>query len=66
MDNVRYKKDLEEHNVIFPKTTPPEPIYYQLEDSLERLYDEWNYYHLETAKSDCINRQGDCSVVWQK
>ena len=40
MDNVRYKKDLEEHNVIFPKTTPPEPIYYQLEDSLERLYDE--------------------------
>jgi regulatory protein YycH of two-component signal transduction system YycFG len=19
----------------------------------------WNYYHLETAKSDCINRQGD-------
>jgi hypothetical protein len=39
MDNVRYKKDLEEHNVIFPKTTSPEPIYYQLEDSLERLYE---------------------------
>jgi hypothetical protein len=28
------------YHVIFPKTTPPEPIYYQLEDSLERLYDE--------------------------
>jgi hypothetical protein len=54
MDNVRYKKDLEEHNVIFPKTTSPEPIYYQLEDSLERLYDE-TIKKIDNKKQDDTN-----------
>ena len=40
LENSRYKKDLDEHGVIFPKTTPPKPIYYQLEAKLEALYDE--------------------------
>ncbi|KAA0441518.1 MAG: helicase [Candidatus Thioglobus sp.] len=39
-ENKRYKKDLDKHGVIFPKTTPPKPIYYKLEQKLERLYDE--------------------------
>ncbi len=37
--NARYKKDLTDHGVVFPKTTPPKKIYYQLEESLEKLYD---------------------------
>lgn len=39
MDNKRYKKDLEEHNVVFPKTAPLKIIYYKLEPTLEKLYD---------------------------
>ena len=37
--NVRYKKDLTDHGVVFPKITPPKPIYYGLEEPLEKLYD---------------------------
>ncbi len=40
ISSERYKKDLDEHGVVFPKTTPPKPIYYQLEKNLERLYDD--------------------------
>lgn len=40
LNNERYKKDLDEHGVVFPKATPPKPIYYQLEKTLERLYDD--------------------------
>ncbi|MBA4719470.1 MAG: helicase [Nitrosopumilus sp.] len=39
LGNERYKEDLIKHNVVFPETTPPKPIYYQLEQSLENLYD---------------------------
>ena len=37
--NARYKKDLTDHGVVFPETTPPKKIYYQLEEPLEKLYD---------------------------
>ncbi len=37
--NARYKKDLTDHGIVFPKTTPPKPIYYRLEEPLEKLYD---------------------------
>ena len=37
--NDRYKKDLTDHGIVFPKTTPPQPVYYQLEAPLEKLYD---------------------------
>lgn len=40
INSERYKKDLDEHGVVFPKTTPPKPIYYQLEQNLEYLYDD--------------------------
>lgn len=40
IDSERYQKDLDNHGVTFPKTTPPSPIYYKLEQSLENLYDE--------------------------
>lgn len=40
INSERYKKDLDEHGVVFPKTTPPKPIYYQLEKDLEYLYDD--------------------------
>ena len=39
LENERYKKDLTDHGVMFPKTTPPKPVYYQLEEKLENLYD---------------------------
>ncbi len=37
--NKRYKQDLLDNVVTFPETTPPKPIYYQLEAKLEQLYD---------------------------
>ncbi len=37
--NDRYKKDLADHGIVFPKTTPPRPVYYKLEARLEKLYD---------------------------
>ncbi len=37
-NNKRYQKDLNEHGVVFPKTTPPKPIYYKLKPNLEHLY----------------------------
>ncbi len=37
--NKSYKQDLAEQGIVFPKTTPPQPIYYQLEQELESLYD---------------------------
>ncbi|WP_201339837.1 hypothetical protein [Isorropodon fossajaponicum symbiont] len=40
INSERYKKDLDEHGVVFPKTTPPKPIYYQLEKDLEYLYND--------------------------
>lgn len=40
INSKRYKKDLNKHSVVFPKTTPPKPIFYQLEQNLERLYDD--------------------------
>jgi superfamily II DNA or RNA helicase len=40
ISNERYKKDLDEHGVVFPKTRPPKPIYYRLEQDLEHLYDD--------------------------
>lgn len=49
-----YKKDLDEHGVVFPKTTPPKPIYYQLEQNLEYLYDD-------TIKNKI--KQGYCILV---
>ncbi len=38
--NQRYKQDLDEHEITFPETTPPQPIYYQLANDLEALYDD--------------------------
>ena len=38
-NNDRYKKDLKDRGIVFPKTTPPKPVYYQLEAKLEKLYD---------------------------
>ena len=38
--NKRYQQDLLEHGVVFPKTTPPKPVYCQLEAELEKLYDD--------------------------
>ncbi|MBA5248946.1 MAG: helicase [Gammaproteobacteria bacterium] len=40
LENDRYKEDLEKQGIVFPKTTPPKPIYYQLEEDLECLYDD--------------------------
>ncbi len=38
-NNNRYNKDLIARNIIFPKVHRPQPIYYQLPQNLERLYD---------------------------
>ena len=38
--NDRYKEDLRLNDVVFPETTPPQPIYYQLARDLEVLYDD--------------------------
>lgn len=40
MENDAYRKDLEEQNVHFPDVKSPHKIYYQLEASLEDLYDK--------------------------
>jgi superfamily II DNA or RNA helicase len=39
LEHDDYKKDLEEHGVIFPKIDPPRKILYQLPSPLEELYD---------------------------
>ncbi len=38
-DNDRYREDLEEHQIIFPESIPPKPLYYKLANELEALYD---------------------------
>ena len=38
-ENKRYKKDLEQQNIIFPKIQSPQPIYYKLPDELNTLFD---------------------------
>ncbi len=40
LGNERYKEDLTKHSIVFPKITPPKPVYYQLEARLEKLYDD--------------------------
>lgn len=37
--NERYKKDLQAQEIIFPKIEKPQQIYYQLEESLNALFD---------------------------
>ncbi|SMN01107.1 FIG003033: Helicase domain protein [uncultured Candidatus Thioglobus sp.] len=39
LDNERYKEDLDAHNIVFPETTSPQLIDYQLESNLNILYD---------------------------
>lgn len=40
MENDAYRKDLEEQNVHFPDVMPPHKMYYQLDDVLDKLYDD--------------------------
>ena len=40
LNNDRYKNDLKDRNIVFPKITPPKRVYYQLEEQLEKLYDD--------------------------
>ncbi len=40
LNNDRYKNDLKNRDIVFPKITPPKPVYYQLEAQLEKLYDD--------------------------
>lgn len=35
----RYKVDLDSQGIIFPKVEKPRPIYYQLDDALDQLYE---------------------------
>lgn len=43
-ENEEYRKDLEEQGIIFPKVRKPEKIYYQLDEELDKLYDDTIYY----------------------
>lgn len=43
-ENEEYRKDLEEQGIIFPKVKKPEKIYYQLDEELDKLYDDTIYY----------------------
>ena len=49
MENEAYRKDLLEQGVIFPDVQSPEKIYYQLDATLEQLYDKTLIY-LSNAK----------------
>lgn len=40
MENDAYRKDLEEQNVHFPDVMPPHKMYYQLDEVLDKLYDD--------------------------
>ena len=40
MEHEEYRKDLEEQHIVFPKIGQPKKILYQLEPSLELLYDQ--------------------------
>ena len=44
MENDAYKKDLLEQGVVFPDVQSPEKIYYQLDATLEQLYDKTLVY----------------------
>lgn len=44
MENEAYKKDLLEQGVVFPDVQSPEKIYYQLDATLEQLYDKTLIY----------------------
>lgn len=43
-ENEEYRKDLEEQGIVFPKVRKPEKIYYQLDEELDKLYDDTIYY----------------------
>jgi superfamily II DNA/RNA helicase len=43
MEHDAYRNDLAEQNIVFPKVEKPKKILYQLEPSLERLYDQTIY-----------------------
>ena len=44
MENEAYRKDLLEQGVVFPDVQSPEKIYYQLDATLEKLYDKTLVY----------------------
>lgn len=44
MENEAYRKDLLEQGVVFPDVQSPEKIYYQLDATLEHLYDKTLIY----------------------
>jgi len=44
MENDAYRKDLLEQGVVFPDVQSPEKIYYQLDATLEHLYDKTLIY----------------------
>ena len=44
MENEAYRKDLLEQGVVFPDVQSPEKIYYQLDATLEQLYDKTLIY----------------------
>ena len=40
MKNKQYQQDLKNQGICFPEVLPPEPLYYQMEDDLNCLFDE--------------------------
>ncbi len=44
LENEDYKKDLDAQNIRFPKSEKPQKIFYQLDDELNKLYDQTIHY----------------------
>lgn len=55
-DNEEYKKDLIEQGVIFPEVNKPEKIFYQLDETLDAIYDKTILYLAHLTKGLSYNR----------
>ena len=56
LEHEQYSVDLEEQGIVFPKISPPSKILYQLDESLEKLYDETMFFIGDERKGLTYNR----------
>jgi superfamily II DNA/RNA helicase len=55
-DNEEYAKDLKEQGIIFPAVNKPEKIFYQLDETLDAVYDKTILYLSHPTKGLTYNR----------
>ena len=55
-DNEEYKKDLDSQGILFPAVNKPEKIFYQLDESLDEVYDKTILYLSHQTKGLTYNR----------